>query len=132
MEMVERTGQCRFCGQNKIVEVPDFMNEDEINEEATKGCRCIDAKMYREQKEREELVKQAKISAKGTTFELFHEEFPEIEEMFNSAIDPLVDRKFKKLTITTGGKTKATISFTKGNIKVEREDKSVSALETEI
>lgn len=132
MEIVEKTGQCKFCGQNKIVEVPDYMTEEDINEEATLECYCKDAKLYKEAKEREALIEQAKLSAKGTTYELFHEEYPEIEELFNAAINPIVAMKFKKLTITTGGKTKAAISFSKGNIKVEREDKSVSALETEI
>lgn len=132
MEMVEKTGVCRFCGQKKFLEVPDYMTDEEVNEEASTECYCKEAKAYKEKKERAELIEQAKTSAKGTTHILFHEEFPEIEELFNAAINPLVDKKIKKLTITTGGKTKATISFSKDNIKVEREDKSVNTLETEI
>lgn len=123
---------CKFCGQHKMVEVPDFFTQEEIVNEASKECYCKDGKAYKEKLEREEIIKQAKTSAKGTTFQLFHDEFPEIEELLNSAIDPLVEKKFKKFVITTGGKTKASISFAKDNIKVEREDKSVSTLETEI
>ena len=55
----------------------------------------------------------AKRSAKGTTFELFHEEFPEIEDILNYSMDALTQKKFKKLTITTGGRTKASITFSK-------------------
>lgn len=132
MEMIEKVGICKFCGQHKIVEVPDFMTDEEVNEEATLGCKCPDAKAYKDKKDREEMIRQAKLSAQGTTFELFHEEYPEIEEILNNAMDPLVDKKIKKITITTGGKTKASISFAKDAIKVEREDKAVATRETEI
>lgn len=130
--MKEETGICRFCGQTKLVEVPDSFTQEQIDEEATLMCKCFEAKQYKEKKEKEEQIEMAKTSAKGTTFELFHEEFPEIEEILNSVMDPLTKKKFKKLTIQTGGKTKATISFSKDTIKVEREDKSTYTRKTEV
>ncbi len=130
--MTQKTGTCRFCGQTKIIEVPDSMPQNEVDEEATLECKCPDAKVYKEKKEKEEQIEMAKTSAKGTTFELFHEEFPEIEDVLNYAMDALTAKKFKKLSITTGGKTKATISFAKDTIKVEREDKSTYTRETEV
>ena len=47
-------------------------------------------------------------------------------------MDALTQKKFKKLTITTSGKTKASITFSKDTIKVEREDKSTYTRETEV
>lgn len=132
MEMVEKTGVCRFCGQNKLVEVPDSFTQDEIDEEASTECWCMDAKAYKERKEYQAMVEQAKTSAKGTTLQLFHEDHPDIEEVLNYAMNPLVDKKFKKITIATGGKTTAKMSFSNGSIKVEREDKTKNALETDI
>ena len=130
--MKEATGICKFCGQHRIVDVPDNFIECEVNEEATLNCNCNDSKAYKERKEKEEQIKMAKTSAKGTTFELFHEEFPEIEDILNYSMDALTQKKFKKLTITTGGKTKASITFSKDTIKVEREDKSTYTRETEV
>lgn len=130
--MKEETGICRFCGQHRIVDVPDSFTEYEVNEEATLNCNCNDSKAYKERKEKEEQIEMAKTSAKGTTFELFHEEFPEIEEILNYSMDALTQKKFKKLTITTGGRTKASITFSKDTIKVEREDKSTYTRETEV
>lgn len=130
--MKEATGICKFCGQHRIVDVPDNFTECEVNEEATLYCNCNDSKAYRERKEKEEQIEMAKTSAKGTTFELFHEEFPKIEDILNYSMDALTQKKFKKLTITTGGKTKASITFSKDTIKVEREDKSTYTRETEV
>ena len=38
-------------------------------------CKCDEAKAYQEKKEREERLEAQKLSAKGTTFELFHNDF---------------------------------------------------------
>lgn len=130
--MENRTGYCRFCNQAKLLEVPSDFTIEQLEEEATMGCICREAKEYQAEKYRKEQIECAKQSAKGTTYDLFHDEFPEIEEIFNSALTPLEDKKFKKITINTGGKTKATISFAGDKFKVEREDKSVTSLETEI
>lgn len=130
--MKELTGVCKFCNQSAIVVVPDDASGELIQEEATKNCKCREAKKYQEEIQHKEAIESAKMSAKGTTFELFHEEFPEIEKIFNRSMDDLVNKKFKKITISTGGKTKATMSFAKDTIKVEREDKSTYTRETEV
>ena len=68
----------------------------------------------------------------GTTFELFHEDFPEVEQLMNSIIPLLVTGKMKKVNIDTGTKTKASISIKDGTIKVERTEKNVYSRETEL
>lgn len=130
--MKETLGACRFCGQRTMVAVPDDADLEIISEEATMNCKCKESQMYQDKLEKEAQIEAAKVSARGTTFELFHEEFPEIEGILNAAINPLVEKKFKKVTISTGGRTKATISFSKDAIKVEREDKSVATRETDV
>lgn len=130
--MKEITGTCKFCGQRSLIVVPDNASVELIKEETALNCTCKESQAYRAEKEKEEQIEMAKTSARGTTFELFHEEFPEIEELLNMAINPLVEKKFKKLTINTGGRTKATISFAKDAIKVEREDKSIATRETDV
>lgn len=130
--MTSRTGTCRFCMQTKLIEVPDDMSQEEIDEEVTMECRCKDGEAYRDEQEKIEMIRQAKLSAQGTTFELFHEEFPEIEEVLNYVMDDLTSGAYKKVTITTGGKTKASITFQKDTIVVVREDKNTYTRETEI
>lgn len=130
--MQETIGTCRFCGQRVVIVVPDEATEEMMMEEATRNCKCPDAKYYREELEAKEQIEMAKESAKGTIFELFHEDYPEIEELFNNSMNDLVSKKYKKITVNTGGKTKATMSFAKDTIKVEREEKSSYVRETEL
>jgi len=130
--MENKTGTCRFCGQSKIIEVPAGYTESEVNEEVTLECKCAEAKEYQAKKEEEETIEMSKTSAKGTTFELFHSDFPEVEATLNSVIDHLVSKKMKKVTISTGTKVTGTISISKGTIKVERIEKSTYTRETEL
>ena len=130
--METKKGACRFCGQNKMIEVPNGYTQEEIDEEVTCECKCDEAKAYQEKKEREERLEAQKLSAKGTTFELFHNDFPEVEEILNNAIPLLVTKKVKKMTINTGTKVTATIGISKGTIKVERTETSKYSRETEL
>ena len=79
--METKKGACRFCGQNKMIEVPNGYTQEEIDEEVTCECKCDEAKAYQEKKEREERLEAQKLSAQGTTFELFHNDFPELDWM---------------------------------------------------
>lgn len=130
--METKKGACRFCGQNKMIEVPNGYTQEEIDEEVTCECKCDEAKAYQEKKEREERLEAQKLSAKGTTFELFHNDFPEVEEILNNAIPLLVTKKVKKMTINTGTKVTATIGISKETIKVERTETSKYSRETEL
>lgn len=130
--MKNKSGACRFCGQNKLMEVPESMTQEEVDEEVTLECKCYEAKAYQEKKEKEERLEMQKTSAKGTTFELFHTDFPEVEEILNGCIPLLVTKKAKKITINTGTKVTASIGIQKGTIKVERTEKSTYTRETEL
>ena len=130
--MTEFTGVCRYCGQHKLVEIPDAATEEEINEEATVMCRCLPAQAYRDELAHKERVEAAICSAEGTTYELFNDEYPDIEQLLNSAMRPLAAGTIKKVTINTNGKTKASISFAADTFKVEREDKKSIKRQTEI
>jgi hypothetical protein len=130
--METKKGACRFCGQNKMIEVPNGYTQEEIDEEVTCECKCDEAKAYQEKKEREERLEAQKLSAQGTTFELFHNDFPEVEHILNKTIPLLVTKKVKKLTVNTGTKVTATIGISKGTIKVERTETSKYSRETEL
>lgn len=130
--MKQIQAECRFCGQTRIVDVPDAWDEPEIEEKVTRECSCFEARAYNSKKEEEERIENAKLCAKATIHELFSEEFPEVEQLFTAAIGPLCDKKFKKLTVKTDDKTSGSIAYSMGSIKVTREDKSKYSRETEI
>lgn len=130
--MTEFTGICPYCGQHRIVELPDDADSKMIEDEVIELCNCKEAQAVRDQRIKEAQIESAKQSARGTTFELFHEEFPDIEIILNGAINALVDKKFKQISITTHGRTKAKMTFSKDTIKVEREDKYVETRETDL
>ena len=134
--MKETTGSCRFCGQNKIVFVLENLSDGEelieASEEATLQCRCAGAKAYQDKKEREARIASAKESARGTTWELFSEEYPEVKEILDGSMDALVRGTIRKVSVAVNGKTSASISFDKETFKVQRVDKSTATRETEI
>lgn len=130
--MVDYTGICKFCGQHRLIQLPEGASEEEIQEETLNVCNCLDAQSYRDAKDREARIEAAICSAEGTTYELFNEDYPEIEEILNGAMKALASGKIKKITIATGKKTKASISFGSETFKVEREDKSNTRRETQI
>lgn len=46
--MTDRIGECVFCGQTRMVKVPEDAGNDEVNKEATMLCACDDARAYQE------------------------------------------------------------------------------------
>jgi len=130
--MKEITGTCKFCGQGVLIAIPDCADEAVARHEAAMTCKCSDARKYQADWEEQEKLEMAKTSAEGTTFELFNEDYPEIEQLLNKSIDMIAAKKIKKVTINTHGKTKASITMSNGTFIVEREDKSIARRETEI
>ena len=47
---VEKTGSCSFCGQTKIIQVPEEWEQGQINEAVTCECECEQAKHTPKQK----------------------------------------------------------------------------------
>lgn len=129
--MQNKSGICRYCGQHRLVEVPDFYTEEQIEEKVALVCNCKAAQAYQAEKEMEEKLEMAKTSAKGTTFELFHEDAPEVEKILNEALEPLTDGAFDSLKIKVNKRTTATLKMSNENILVMREDKSTYKRETE-
>lgn len=46
--MKDVIGACVFCGQTKMVKIPEGAKENEENREATMQCDCDEAKAYQE------------------------------------------------------------------------------------
>lgn len=115
MEMVQ--GYCVFCGEARMVEVPEEASQELVDQAATSECMCSRAVMIRERTKQ----KEACICNIEALLEPKHKE---IAEMFKEAIDTIQDAKIKKITVNTYGNKTARISKTKDGIKVELEQKS--------
>ena len=46
----DKTGSCSFCGQTKIIQVPEEWEQGQINEAVTCECECEQAQAYTKQK----------------------------------------------------------------------------------
>lgn len=52
--MTTKIGFCRYCNNQRMVEVPDDATEELINQEATATCDCYRAKAEREKEYQKE------------------------------------------------------------------------------
>lgn len=55
---VDKTGSCSFCGQAKIIQVPEEWEQGQINEAVTCECECEQAQAYAKAKERKDKAKK--------------------------------------------------------------------------
>jgi len=54
----DKTGSCSFCGQTKIIQVPEEWEQGQINEAVTCECECEQAQAYAKAKERKDKAKK--------------------------------------------------------------------------
>lgn len=95
--MKETVGACIFCGQTSILKVPESYNQEDVNNEVTKRCDCIDAKVYTK---REERIAGAERAIKDLFKDL--PTLEDIKEYLISAARPVAENKFSKITISKG------------------------------
>ena len=90
----DKTGSCSFCGQTKIIQVPEEWEQGQINEAVTCECECEQAQAYAKAKER-------KDKAKKRVNELFGggAEKPVAEDVVNlliATVDAIEDKHIRK------------------------------------
>ena len=69
---VDKTGSCSFCGQTKIIQVPEEWEQGQINEAVTCECECEQAQAYvkaKVSKMAKESIKVERSENKKTTYE---------------------------------------------------------------
>lgn len=124
----DKTGSCSFCGQTKIIQVPEEWEQGQINEAVTCECECEQAQAYAKAKER-------KDKAKKRVNELFGSgaEKPVAEDVVNlliATVDAIEDKHMKGITVDVGHGVKAKVSkMAKESIKVERSENKKTTYE---
>lgn len=118
---VDKTGSCSFCGQAKIIQVPEEWEQGQINEAVTCECECEQAQACAKAKER-------KDKAKKRINELFGSgaQKPVAEDVVNlliATVDAIEDKHMKGITVDVRYGIKAKVSkMAKESIKVERSE----------
>ena len=111
---VEKNGACRFCGQIKLVEALE-----ELNELATEQCNCYEAQDYISRLYRKEKAdfRIEELFGSGNKPELTDARM----QMLHQAAGYVVDGIAEKVTVEVTGELKMMVSETaKGNIKINR------------
>lgn len=114
--MTTKIGFCRYCNNQRMVEVPDDATEELINQEATATCDCYRAKAEREK----EYQKEACIA---NIDDMLGKKYPEIASLLKDSIDAIQASKIKKITVNTHFNQTIRLQKAKDGIKVELERK---------
>lgn len=110
--MTTKIGFCRYCNNQRMVEVPDDATEELINQEATATCDCYRAKAEREK----EYQKEACIAN-------IDDMLGKIASLLKDSIDAIQASKIKKITVNTHFNQTIRLQKAKDGIKVELERK---------
>ena len=109
-------GYCKYCGNGRVVELPEGVSQEALDQEASATCNCYKA----EEARKKETQKDVCIAQLG---EMLHGKHPEIEDILVCAIEPMQEQKFEKITINTGFNKTIRMRMTKDGIKIEIERK---------
>lgn len=114
--MTTKIGFCRYCNNQRMVEVSDDATEEMVNQEATATCDCYRAKAEREK----EYQKKACIA---NIDDMLGKKYPEIASLLKDSIDAIQASKIKKITVNTHFNQTIRLQKAKDGIKVELERK---------
>ena len=86
MEMSNRSGCCRFCGQVKFITAPEGLEQDRVNEIITNECRCEESAELRAEVSRREEIERSIEQGEKAIKMLFGEDWEMAAEIFISQI----------------------------------------------
>lgn len=119
---------CRYCGQIRMIEVPNNWTEEQREEMTIECCICPDAMTHNGLKHRKEKAHERIEMLFGEQSELPIDE--NVEKLLYMAVDAAVDLDIENVTISIKDGTKASIRrTTKGSIKIERSEISKNTYE---
>lgn len=97
--MIQKTGECKYCKQYATRMVPKSFTKEQIDEEVMLHCRCDEA--MAEQKVR------SMIACTESTIKNFFKEknLPLYEEVLLSVVEPMARQNMKRITMAAGNFT---------------------------
>ena len=124
-KLVEKTGICKFCGQQKFQKVPETMTDEELEEKTTFECYCEAGKIWRAGVEDKKRIQEMIEESKGIAFALLNAKNPEIENLVNELVPKMVKFDIKSIVMSISTQTKIKIKRTENAIKIYRSDNLV-------
>ena len=124
-----KTGSCRFCGQQLIIQGSEEMTAPQLEEVVTMRCDCDDAKAYQETAQRRDKAKQRVKELFGEGAQNYRQPDVMLETMYK-AVDMICDKQAKQFvfTIRTGLRCRI-MQMAKDKIKVVHEVSSNESFE---
>lgn len=94
--MEERTGICRFCKQIQIIKVPFGWNEEQVNDEVTRFCKCDEAIA-------EAQIEQMINSAESQIKDFFKEKGMDLfKDTLLRVVEPMARYEMERISIKAG------------------------------
>lgn len=93
-EFVKNMGTCKFCGQTRMVKTIGDITQSKADEIATNECSCKDAKVFQN--------RESKIKKAQEWVRLRFEHQPNIQEVFNVAVEAVANHDIEKTSIKEG------------------------------
>lgn len=113
MGFTEKTGMCKFCRQQRIIKVPESIeDQEELDKIATQECSCPEA--------REEQKKEMKKEAAGGYIENILDRNEEAKRVLKMAVEAVYNGRASRVTLSTGKHTYAVEQDGKGDIHIKR------------
>ncbi len=125
--MKSANGTCKYCGQVRIVKVPEKKDlpEEVLDQIATDECDCDRAK---QQRERAEKIERAEITIEN----MAPEKEKQAADIMKAALPEIVDLRIRKISISVSSDVSYTLSRGKdGEVKIRRQEIIVSEDEAE-
>lgn len=124
MEVIARKGRCGYCGQFKIIEAPESLDQIKVDDIVTSHCQCIDARAAREEEERKKFLENCIAEAEKAIHQLFDDDWTMAAGVFISEARNVAYGDIKSITLAKeDGRSRGTISRKEdGSIKVTRKD----------
>lgn len=120
--MTETYGTCIYCGQSQIIRVPEGTDEGEKSREATKLCKCDEAKEFQK-------IEQSIDYAQAIIEEEYGADKAAAGLLIKAA-RPCAEHMLDKLTVTHGRVTYRLTRKKDGTLKLEKEVKTKEVKET--
>lgn len=120
-KVIERTAECRFCGQSKIRQFDAGLSDEECNEIVTLECTCKEGYDYRFEQKEKQKIKQMIDDSKSISFELFGSDYPGVVDLIDYIIPEMVKLSLEKVSISFE-KVRCSIKFKEDEIKISRVD----------
>ena len=125
--MKEYTAPCAYCGQVRVVEIPEGMTPEDDEylaiKEASRQCNCMAGEGPRQKASVLE-------TADDHIEQILRAEHPEAADIFQQMKEFVYEGRIRKLTIREGNGGKAEMKRTKGGISVSYEKTNKTELQT--